>query len=129
MSITREVIGGIGAALVAYTINKLLLKLLGEKSIVFMVPLSEEIAKTSSAILLGGWIPGVHLVFGIIEAFYDFHHGQVKKIAIFAALISVISHSLFGIMTNYFYGWTDGLVLAILIVAIIHGLWNYYVTR
>lgn len=129
MRIIREVVGGMGAALAAYIINRLFLKITREQAIVYLVPLTEELVKTTAAILLGGWLPGVHFVFGIIEAIYDFFHGRIKGMACLAAVMSMISHGIFGIITHYFYLWTHSLVAAILVATVIHGTWNYFATR
>jgi hypothetical protein len=124
-----EVISGIVSALIAYVFNRLLIKRQKEKSIVFIIPLVEECSKTLIAIMMGGSIIGVHVVFGIIEALYDLLHTKSKNAATIAAVLSLISHSIFGIISNYIYIWTGWLSLGIIITTIIHSTWNYFTTH
>lgn len=124
-----ELICGMIAALIAYSFNGLLFKWRGEKSIVFFVPFVEEIAKTLIAFLIGGNLIGVHLIFGMIEALYDWAYTKNENAAWLAAVISIASHSIFGMTTYYLYLWTRKLFLGIVIVGIVHSLWNYFVTR
>lgn len=124
-----EVICGIVSALIAYVFNRLLIKRQKEKSIVFVIPLVEEGSKTLIAILIGGSIIGVHVVFGIIEAIYDLVHTKNKKAAPIAAILSIFSHSIFGIISYYIYHWTGWLALGIIIATIIHSTWNYFTTH
>lgn len=124
-----EVIGGILAALIAYSFNRLVFKLEGKKSIVFLVPFIEEVSKSIMAYFIRANLIGVHIIFGIIEAIYDFIHTNSERAAPIAAIISIISHSIFGLMTYYLYLWTGCLLLSIVVIAVIHSLWNYFVTR
>lgn len=124
-----EVTCGIVSALIAYVFNRILIKWQKENSIVFIIPLVEEVSKTIIAILIGGSIIGVHVIFGIIEAIYDLLHTKNKNAAPIAAILSIISHSIFGIISYYIYLWTGWLVLAIIIATIIHSTWNYFTTH
>ncbi|SJZ49565.1 hypothetical protein [Garciella nitratireducens] len=124
-----EIIGGTISALIAYSLNGLVLKWKGRKSIVFLVPFLEEISKDLITFFLKANFIGTHLIFGIIEALYDWIYTKNRKAAWLAAIISVLSHSFFGICTYFLYLWTEQILFAIVIIGIIHSLWNYFITR
>ena len=78
----KEVFGGIVSALIAYIFNRILIKRQKEKSIVYVIPLIEELSKTILGVIISGNIIAVHFVFGIIEAIYDWFHTEEKGLLI-----------------------------------------------
>ena len=129
MKSMKEFIFGMVSALIAYGFNRILLRWQKEKSILFMIPFVEEVSKTSVAILSHSSMIGVHVVFGVIEAFYDVIHTKEQRVALIAAVLSLISHSIFGIISYYLYDWTRCSVLAIIAATIIHSIWNYFIAH
>ena len=124
-----EVISGIVSALIAYIFNRILIKWQKENAIVLIIPLVEEVSKTLTASLMGGSIIGAHVVFGFIEALYDLINTKSQKAAPIAALLSIISHSVFGIISYYITIWTGWVALGIIAATIIHSTWNYFITH
>lgn len=124
-----EIISGTIAAFIAYNFNKLIFKWKGKKAIVFLVPFIEEGSKSIIAYCIKANIIGTHFVFGMIEAIYDMIYTKSERAASIAAMISIISHSIFGLMTYYLNLWTDWLLFSIVVISVIHSLWNYFVTR
>ena len=86
---------GIIAAVFSYIFNKLALKKIGNIGISIVVPFIEESSKTAAAFILDANIIGTHFVFGFIEGIYDIVNSS-KSIGKWAALASLISHSVFG---------------------------------
>lgn len=125
----KEVFGGIVSALIAYIFNRILIKRQKKKSIVYVIPLIEELSKTILGVIISGNIIAVHFVFGIIEAIYDWFHTEEKRIAYIAIAFSIISHSIFGFISYYIYLWTGWIGLGIIVATLIHIIWNYYITR
>lgn len=69
--IANIIIAGIFSAAFAYVCNKLILKSFQDEGLTILVPLLEEMAKTTFALLLKTNIIGTHFVFGCIEGIYD----------------------------------------------------------
>lgn len=122
------IFAGMIAALFSYICNKWVLKISGDIAIVVVVPFIEETLKTVSSIIIGTSIIGTHFIFGLIEGIYDIVNSS-KSIGKWAALASIISHSIFGLVTHltikagYPFYW--GIFLAWLI----HSTWNWYITK
>ncbi|MCR1899017.1 hypothetical protein NSA47_08465 [Irregularibacter muris] len=125
----KELICGMIAALIAYGCNKLLLRWQGDKAIIYTVPLVEEVSKSLTAYFISGGLILTHIIFGIIEALYDLIHTKSEKVGFIAAIMSIVSHGIFGILTAYLYKWTGMILLSIFITAISHSLWNYFITK
>lgn len=126
--IANIIIAGIFSAAFAYVCNKLILKSFQDEGLTILVPLLEEMAKTTFALLLKTNIIGTHFVFGCIEGIYDLINSS-KKIGRWAAVASVISHSFFGIVTYFTYTKTDLSIIAIVVAWIFHSGWNWYVVK
>lgn len=122
------IITGIIAAINAYLLNKWILKRMGNKGLVTVVPLIEEISKTAAAISVNTSILGTHFIFGVIEGGYDIITSS-KKIGKLAALASIISHSIFGLITWQVYVKMGRIIPAIAISCLFHSGWNWYITK
>lgn len=119
------VIACLGAA-GSFLLNRALLRLFGVQVIITLSPVLEEAAKTLSAFLLGADLLITHLTFGLIEAVYDLSQSGGK--AVLAALLSIVGHGLFGVITLTVSLLSDMYVgLAAGIVA--HLIWNAAVLR
>lgn len=122
------IIAGIIAALVSYICNKWVLKKSGDIGLIAVVPFIEETAKTSSAIIIGTGVAGTHFVFGIIEGIYDILNSS-KSIGKWAALASIISHSIFGFATHLTIKSGYPIYWGIFLAWLIHSTWNWYITK
>ncbi|MCC5911232.1 MAG: hypothetical protein JJT76_12415 [Clostridiaceae bacterium] len=122
------ILAGLGASLVAYLGNKLILRVFNEEGLTILVPLLEEIVKTTFAFLLGTSIVGVHFIFGCVEGIYDIITSS-KKIGKWAAVASILSHSFFGIVTYLTFLKTGYSFIAVLLSWIFHSGWNWYVVK
>lgn len=119
-------VAGILAAGTAFILNRCLMKYLGIKAIYSIIPLVEEVIKTSAAIVFNASIFGTHGVFGAVEAVYDYATATQKKWS--AAIISIVSHFIFGGITVLIYN-SYGLVIAILTATMLHTSWNTLVVK
>jgi len=123
---------GLVAAMLAYVINRLGIRITGVRGIIFFVPLVEETAKTFSAYYLNAPILATHLVFGLLEAVYDLATSPQKGPT--AGLVSIIGHSAFGGATSLAYFYSNNILLGLIAGLTIHILWNgavmkYFVER
>ncbi|WP_242950338.1 hypothetical protein [Clostridium formicaceticum] len=116
------------SALVAYLCNKIILKSFQDEGLTVLVPLLEEMAKTTFAFSLKTSIIGTHFIFGCIEGIYDIFTSS-KKIGKWAAVASILSHSFFGMITYLTYTKTNISFIAILVSWIFHSGWNWYVVK
>lgn len=118
----------LGALIVSWLINKVLLKWVGDYAIYFGAPILEEVLKSLPAYLLNRSVFHVHFFFGIGEAVYDFCTGR-KESGRWAALASIASHSLFGGVVYLLMEWTSSITSAIMVSIVLHMGWNYGVMR
>lgn len=120
------IFAGILSAVVSYILNKIMLKGLGERALIALIPFIEEMSKTTFALLLKSSIIGVHFIFGVIEGIYDLLFSS-KKIGKWAALASLFSHSFFGGITYVVFERTNTVILAILVSWVLHSTWNWFI--
>ncbi|HZK34533.1 MAG TPA: hypothetical protein VFD33_04405 [Bacillota bacterium] len=116
------------ALLVSYLLNKILLRLLKENAVIYGAPVSEELLKTLPAYILNRPILLVHFLFGVGEAIYDLLNSG-EQTGRWAALVSIISHTLFGAITYFLLTWIGNVYIAMPFSMVIHCLWNYIVMR
>lgn len=87
--------------------------------IVTLSPALEETLKTLSAYYFAADILVTHLVFGLIEAVYDWVQTRGRM----AALLSVIGHGLFGGVT-VFTAQLAGIYVGLAAGIVVHLIWN-----
>ena len=122
------ILAGIIAALFSYIFNKLVLKKLGNIGIIIAVPLIEESSKTIFAIILNTGLIAAHLVFGIIEGIYDIINSS-ENTGKWAALVSLASHSIFGIATHLTIKAGYPVYWGISLAWLLHSGWNWYIIK
>ena len=115
------------ALVLSYAINKVMLKLLRENAVIFGAPVFEELLKTIPAYFTNRSVFHVHLIFGVGEALYDFFSSH-KESGKWAALISVISHSMFGAITYWILLKTN-IWFAVVSAMLVHCAWNFTIMR
>ncbi len=118
---------GLLAALMAYVLNRILLRVAGNRVIVLVVPFVEELAKTGSAVLLGSALIATHGLFGVVEAFHDV--AISRKHGLEAGMVSIAGHLVFGLITRSLVGIPVHWVYAALATGMVHALWNSIVLR
>ena len=107
-------------ASLSFLINRAMLKRLGPRVIVSMSPAVEELAKTGLAYWLDADILVTHMVFGLIEAIYDYRvSGSIR-----AAAASITGHAFFGAVTVFILSASESLWLSWLSACAIHICWN-----
>lgn len=114
------------ALLLSWSINKVLLNIIEEYAIYIGAPIVEEVLKSLPAYFLNKPLFNVHFLFGIGEGIYDWFNGK-KEAKIWAAIASIISHSIFGGVTFLVLKWTSSMIWAILSSIVIHTIWNYVI--
>lgn len=117
------------AAFLAYAINRWIVARYGEWTIKLLVPAMEEGLKTGLAIVFGGPLVAIHILFGIYEAGYDLvaNPGVRVQNRWLAALAAAIGHGVFGTVTWVLLARGLNPLLGIGVVTLVHGLWNAFV--
>jgi hypothetical protein len=118
----------LAALVLAYLVNKGMLKILRENAVLLSAPVVEELLKTIPAYFLNRPVFHVHLLFGLGEGMYDFFTGK-RESGKWAALVSVLSHSLFGALTLLILTYTGQVLLALAGAILAHCIWNYTIMR
>ena len=108
------------AAAASFLLNRVFLQRFGMQTIITLSPVAEEMLKTLTAYSVDADILITHVVFGLIEAVYDWLQTRGR---LMAAFFSVGGHSLFGfvtVLTTQAAGINIGLAAGI----VAHLLWN-----
>lgn len=114
-------------AALSFIVNKALLTRIGVKTVITYSPVIEESAKTLLPFYLGADIFLTHVVFGMIEAGYDWLTGGRERSK--AALLSVAGHSLFGGATVATLQETGQIGLALVGAIVLHLAWNFLAVK
>ncbi|WP_378955309.1 hypothetical protein [Pelosinus sp. sgz500959] len=122
------VIGCLMASL-SFLLNKLLLQYIGNRVIVSYGPIFEELAKTLCSYYLGADILVTHIIFGILEAAYDWFKNSSRERRGLAALSSIVGHGLFGGLTVGVFYLSGSILGGIFIAVCVHLIWNVTVIR
>lgn len=85
-------------------------------------PLVEEAAKTGFALAVAAPLVVVHIGFGAAEAAYDAAGRRASGIA--AGAMSLVSHGVFGVVTQQVLTITRQPLAAVLAAAVLHAVWN-----
>jgi len=119
----------LGAAMLAtglaYVTNRFGIAKFGLAEVVWIGPALEEIGKTYLAVWLGASVWWVHLLFGFFEGFWDIRSGAPHGVV--AALVSVIGHGVFGLLTIWGAGAYSSWGTGVLLGTGAHIIWNSYV--
>ncbi|EIW19526.1 MULTISPECIES: hypothetical protein [Pelosinus] len=122
------VIGCLMAAL-SFLLNKILLKYVGMKAVISYSPVVEEVTKSLCSYYLAADIIVTHVVFGMLEAGYDWYNTADGQRGKWAALFSIIGHSLFGCLTFLALYISSSIWIAILVASCVHVMWNVTLIR
>ena len=122
------VIGCLMAGL-SFWLNKLLLKYIGIKVVVSYSPVLEELTKTLCSYYLLADIFVTHIVFGIVEAVYDWYGKRNGERGAVAALLSIIGHTLFGGLTVVVFNLSGSIFIGLFIGICAHLIWNVTLIR
>lgn len=122
------IIGCLMAGL-SFLLNTLLLRYFGNQVIISYSPIVEELAKTLCSYYLGADILVTHIIFGILEAGYDWLKKNSEDRGLLAAFLSIIGHGLFGGLTVGVFYVSGSIFLGIAIAACVHLIWNVILIR
>lgn len=111
----------------SFLCNKLLLRLTGVQTVLYYSPVVEEAVKTLPAYYLGADILAVHSVFGFLEGLYDFSTSKERRTV--SLLLSVVGHSLFGLITVLGRYFTGQIWLGLVGGVFTHIIWNITAIR
>ncbi|MHB1126028.1 MAG: hypothetical protein ACYC2T_03580 [Bacillota bacterium] len=117
---------GLIAALGSWVVNRNLIKWEGNKVIISLLPIVEEVFKTGTAVSLGSSIILTHMIFGAVEGLYDL---RTRGGGVPAALVSLAGHWLFGYMTTTGSRLTGSLAGGMLLGIGAHLFWNRLVYK
>ena len=115
------VIGCLMAAL-SFLLNKILLKYVGMKAVISYSPVVEEVTKSLCSYYLAADILVTHVVFGMLEAGYDWYNTADGQ-------RGIIGHSLFGCLTLLGLYISSSIWIAILVASCVHVMWNVTLIR
>ena len=122
------VIGCLMAGL-SFLLNKLLLKYIGIKVVISYSPIAEELSKTLCSYYLSADILVTHIIFGVIEAGYDWFNQQNEQRGTIAAVLSIVGHILFGGITVLVFNLSDSIYIGIVAAIVVHVVWNVTLIR
>jgi hypothetical protein len=109
-------------ASLSFLVNRAMMKRLGPTVIIGFGPVFEEAAKTILAYYLYADILVTHVVFGVLEAGYDYLTGSRNRLG--AAMGSVVGHMVFGLVTVYVISVSGSLWLGLVCASVVHLCWN-----
>lgn len=114
-------------AALSFLLNRLALRYIGLDVVITCSPVLEELAKTLLAYYLGADILLTHVVFGGLEAVYDWHTSESHGAA--AAMLSIVGHAFFGLVTVGVLSLTASLPAAQGAGIVVHLAWNVTIIR
>lgn len=127
MDMLYGLIAGITASLFSFAINSYILKRIGDTAVNIYIPVIEEFSKTCFSLIIEGNIIFCHMIFGTVEALYDFYTTP-EKYSLTASVLSLLSHTIFGVITFYVIKLSGFSVIAVLVAVSIHSMWNRFIT-
>lgn len=116
---------GLGAAALAYLINRFALSRLGGQAVWLAIPALEESLKTGMALLAGASLPGTHLAFGVVEAVYEVSGRRPSPAA---AGLALMTHGLLGLLTWALFLLSRSIIVAVASAILVHAGYNRFVT-
>lgn len=122
------IIGFLMAGL-SFLLNRLLLRVIGMKAVISYSPVVEELTKSLCSYYLAADILITHVVFGVLEAGYDWYTASGEERRKWAVLGSICGHSLFGALTVMGLSVSGSIWIAVLGACCIHILWNVTLIR
>ena len=122
------VIGCLMAGL-SFLLNRLLLKYIGSKVVISYSPVVEELTKTLCSYYLAADILVTHMVFGVLEAGYDWCNRRSRQRGMMAALLSIVGHALFGGITVFVFNLSNSIFIGIIAGISAHLIWNVTLIR
>ena len=122
------VIGCLMAGL-SFLLNKLLLRYIGIKVVISYSPVVEELTKTLCSYYLSADILVTHIIFGILEALYDWFNRQSGERGFIAAVLSIVGHTLFGGITVLVFNLSGSIFIGIVAGVSVHLVWNVTLIR
>ncbi|WP_028306555.1 hypothetical protein [Desulfitibacter alkalitolerans] len=117
------IIAGLMASLMAWVFDRYIFSKEGLKGVVFFGPFAEELFKTGLALIFNTSIILTHIVFGFAEAVMDYKNTKKSL----GAMVSLVSHTILGIITYGLFILLGSIYIALLIAAIVHISWNKFV--
>lgn len=118
-------IAGLLAAGLAWAGNKPIVKHWGDRGVIWIVPVLEEVIKTGAALFTGSSVTFVHCVFGLVEALHDY--SASRHLRLWSALASLASHSFFGQVTLAGFYLTGSWLFGTAAAIFLHITLNYVV--
>jgi len=122
------VIGCLMAGL-SFLLNKLLLKYIGIKVVISYSPVVEELTKTLCSYYLAADILVTHIIFGVLEAGYDWLNRQNERRGTVAAVLSIVGHTLFGGITIFVFNLSSSIFIGMIVGIGVHLVWNVTLIR
>lgn len=102
---------------------------MGIKVIVSYSPILEEFTKTLCPYYFDADILVTHIIFGVLEAVYDWLQRKNGERGAIAALLSMTGHTLFGTVTIAILTLSDSVFLGIIVASSVHLIWNVTLIR
>jgi hypothetical protein len=119
-------LGVILAALSAGLLNILIPRVLKKPGLRYLVPASEELCKTATAVLLRAPVWQVHTGFGLVEAAYEVY--LKPSSGVLAGSLAILLHTGLGFLTAAVMR-RAGVPVAMLVASVVHTSWNLIAVR
>jgi hypothetical protein len=110
-------------AAASFILNSWFVKHWGNKALVSMGPVVEEVSKSYLAWYLGASLLVTHSTFGVIEGIYDLLNSRYGTKG---CILSISGHSLFGLVTLAVYSLSGSIGLGIVMACLIHIAYNFW---
>jgi len=120
MTFALALASGLAASAGAFFANRRFVRTGGNRALWLAAPALEEALKSGIAFAAGAPLIAAHFVFGAVEGVYE---ASGRRPSPTAALLSVVTHTFFGLLTVLFAA-RSGPAAAVAAVAAIHALFN-----
>lgn len=121
------ILAGVVAAAVSFFLNRIALYLVGERAVVCVIPVIEEVVKASMSLLFSTSFLTTYFVFGTIEGLYDFFDNQERGFKI--VFVSILGHTIFGYVFLNISRGTRSMLMGIGAATFLHMIWNALVLK
>lgn len=121
----NSILAGGLAAFFSFYLNTKALKL-DKLAIVYVAPFIEEVMKTYFALYLNSSVIFSHVIFGCIEGLYDIIKSKSSN-RYLAGVAALVSHSIFGIITENMIKSYQVPLKAIITSCLVHSIFNLVV--
>lgn len=125
VSLLLAILTGLLAGAGSFMINRLVWKISKNGAMLIAGPAVEEALKTGLAYAVGAQVLISHLVFGMLEGFYDFKQSSLPLKGRYQTLASsILGHTTFGFLAEVSLQESQSLLFTVIICFMVHMMMN-----